>query len=155
MHRKSTAELLRDDLRDLVDAVVPEVESAVQTVAERTPPLVHKGRAVAAEKGAHAAEMLSRHLPDQVVDRLPDAVSDRLPQPHRRSRKALLVLLTLGIAGIVGVMAAKRRKGSGPTHAAPSSAPSYPRAVEEETDTSGSLDPSDPLVEPRVNGTQA
>ena len=34
MHRKSTAELLRDDLRDLVDAVVPDVESAVHNVAE-------------------------------------------------------------------------------------------------------------------------
>ncbi|WP_436701852.1 hypothetical protein [Nocardioides sp. BYT-33-1] len=153
MHRKSTAEHLRDDLRDLVDAVVPDVESAVHTITERTPPLVREGRAVAVEKGSHAAEALSRRLsdlpgalPSSVVDRLPDAVSDRLPQPRRRRRKALLVLAVLGLLGAAGALAARRagatQQGSGPS--------SYPRPVEED------LDPSDPLVEPRLDdGPQA
>lgn len=145
MHRKSTAEQLRDDLRDLVDAVVPDVESAVHTIAERTPPLVREGRAVAVEKGSHAAETLSRRLsdipgalPGSVVDRLPDAVSDHLPQPRRRRRKALLVLGALGVAGVVGAVLARRARGSDLS--------SYPRAVQEEAD------PTDPLVEPRLDG---
>ncbi|MCR1783123.1 hypothetical protein KVF89_11320 [Nocardioides carbamazepini] len=156
MHRKSTAEKLRDDLRELVDAVVPDVESAVHTIAERTPPLVREGRAVAVEKGTHAAETLSRRLsdipgtiPSSVVDRLPDAVSDHLPQPRRR-RKALLVLATLGLVGAAGAVASRRRRGSeqrtGPA--------SYPRAVEEDVDAVDAVDPTDPLVEPRIDDTR-
>ena len=86
MHRKSTAELLRDDLRDLVDAVVPDVESAVHNVAEKAPPLIHHGRAAAMEKGALVATSLARRIPDPVLDRLPDTVSDRIPQPHQIGR---------------------------------------------------------------------
>jgi len=155
MHRKSTAEQLREDVRDLIDAVVPEVESAVQTVAEKTPPLVSKSRAVAVEKGAHAAEALANRLPDNVLDRLPDTVADRLPQPHRRRRKGLLVLGLLGVLG-AGFVAARRWQAG--KSAAPSSPPpSYPRAVPEDGSgqdvhgTSATADPSDPLVEPRVD----
>ncbi|MDQ6527150.1 hypothetical protein RB608_26285 [Nocardioides sp. LHD-245] len=145
MHRKSTAEKLRDDLRDLVDAVVPDVESAAHTIAERTPPLVREGRAVAVEKGTHAAESLSRHLsdipgalPSSVVDRLPDAVTDHLPRPRRRRRKALLVLGALGLIGVAGAVVARRGRASDLS--------SYPRAVEED------VDPADPVVEPGLDG---
>jgi hypothetical protein len=110
MHRKSTAELLRDDLRDLVDAVVPEVESAVHTVAEKAPPLIHHGRAAAVEKGTHAATALARRIPDPVLDRLPDAVSDRIPQPHRKRGRALMVLGLIGLLGAAAAVVARRRQ---------------------------------------------
>lgn len=144
MHRKSTTEQLRDDLRELVDAVVPDIESAVHAVAEKTPPLVHHGRAVAAEKGYHAASALARRIPDPVLDRLPDTVADRIPQPRRKRGRALLVLGAIGLLGIGAALAARRSQGSRP--AGPSS---YPRAVEED------LDPSDPLTEPRIDGTRS
>jgi len=146
MHRKSTAQKLGEDLRDLVDAVVPDVESAAHTVAEKAPPLLRESRAAAVEKGTHAAEALARRLPDPVVDRLPDTVADHLPRSRRRGRKALFVLAALGLVGVVGALAARRQQAR-PTHAADPSP--YPRAVEEDE-----LDPSDPLVEPRVDGTQ-
>ncbi|GAA4099641.1 hypothetical protein ACFFOS_22425 [Nocardioides kongjuensis] len=110
MHRKSTAELLRDDLRDLVDAVVPDVESAVHNVAEKAPPLIHHGRAAAMEKGALAATSLARRIPDPVLDRLPDTVSDRIPQPHRRRGRALVVLGVLGVLGAAAAVVARRRQ---------------------------------------------
>lgn len=109
MHRKSTAEQLRDDLRDFVDAVVPDVESAVHTVAERTPPLVHQGRAVAMEKGQQAAEVLARRLPEPVLDRLPAPVADRLPQRRRRRGRALVLLAGLGLLGTAVALVARRR----------------------------------------------
>lgn len=110
MHRKSTAEQLRDDLRDLVDAVVPDVESAVHNVAEKAPPLIHHGRAAAVEKGTLAATSLARRIPDPVRDRLPDTVTDHLPGPRRRRGRALLVLAVLGLLGAAGAVAARRRQ---------------------------------------------
>ncbi|TNM39475.1 hypothetical protein FHP29_11285 [Nocardioides albidus] len=156
MHRKSTAEQLRDDLRDFVDAVVPEVESAVHTVAEKAPPLINKGRAVAVEKGAQAATSLTSRVPDTVLDRLPDTVSDRLPQPRRKRGKAFLVLGAIGLLGGAAALAARRGQASSPAPSRPAPAgpagSSYPRPVDSET---SEADPSDPLVEPRVDGTQA
>lgn len=110
MHRKSTAEQLRDDLRDLVDAVVPEVESAAHAVAEKAPPLIHHGRAAAVEKGTRAAASLAQRIPDPVVDRLPDTVTDRLPQPHRGRGRMLLLLGALGVLGAGAAVVARRRQ---------------------------------------------
>lgn len=150
MHRTSTAQDLRGDLRDLRDAVAPHLESAVHTVAERTPPLIDKGRAIALEKSSialersgHAAEALARRIPDQVTDRLPDSVADRLPQPRHRVRKTLLTLAAVGLVGAAAAIAARSLQGSG---APPRTAPTpYPRPVEAD------VDPSDPLVEPRAD----
>lgn len=165
MHHKSGKHDLQRDLHQLVDTVAPRIESAVTTVAERTPPLIEKGRTLAgeaAQRGKVVAvekgTLLADRIPDDVVDRLPDRVSDRLPTKRRGRGKKLLLLAILGAA--VAAVAAKRRSqpsgGSG-RHQAPTPPPADAGPVSTgptstTSEPTGQADPSDPLVEPHING---
>lgn len=136
MHRKSSTQ----DLRDLLDAVAPRVESALHTVAEKAPPAIEYGRAAAVEHGSHLAEALADRIPDSFVDRLPDRVVDHLPISRpRRGRKLLLVGLAAAVAGGAAVAARRSRGSSAGEHR---TATPRPTPVEE---------PSDPLGEPQFN----
>ncbi|MFC5730180.1 MULTISPECIES: hypothetical protein [Nocardioides] len=170
MHHKSGKHDLQRELHNLVDVVAPRVESAVNTVAEKTPPLVDKGRTVAgtvADRGRIVAiekgALLAEHLPDNVVDRLPDTVVDRLPV-RRRSRGKKLLLMGL-IGGLVAAgVAAARRSGmlGGKSTAGPRESYTPPRTTGSDTGTTSTgptstetpskTDPSDPLAEPGING---
>lgn len=143
MHRKSSTH----DLRDLLDAVGPKVESAIQTVSEKAPPAIEKGRATAAVHGTHLAGTLADRLPESVVDRLPDSVADQLPTNRRgRGRKLLLLGLFAGLVGAAVV--ARRAMASEPeVHRTPPPTPP-PAPVDVLTD------PVDPTVEPPLDTRQ-
>ncbi len=171
MHRKSATHDLRDDLKGLVDSVAPSVEAAVHTVAEKAPPLLEKGRTVAVERGSQLAgrgvqlagtlgENLGERLPDNVVDRLPDRVVDHLPVKRRRRGRKLLLIGGLAAVAAAAAYVARKAQGGDAGHEA-----AYPRPVPAQdgpvstgptsattTDPIAEGDPSDPLVEPRLNG---
>ncbi|AIY17798.1 hypothetical protein GUY44_07260 [Pimelobacter simplex] len=128
MHRTSTAQDLADELRDLVDAVSPSIESAAHAVVEKTPPLIEKSRTLTREKGAQLAGALADRIPDPVVDRLPDAVSDRLPSHGHGKRRKLLLLAGLGAVGAAVFVAIRRSQVPPPQHEP--RATTYPRAAE-------------------------
>lgn len=143
MHRKNSTQ----DLRDLLDGVGPKVESAIQTVAEKAPPAIDRGRAAATAHGAHLAETLADRLPDSFVDRLPDSVVDQLPISRRRRGRKLLVMGV--VAALVGaaVMARRAKAGEPEVYRAPTPTPP-PAPVEVLTD------PVDPTVEPPLDTRQ-
>jgi hypothetical protein len=168
MHHRTGKLDLQRELHQLVDTVAPRVESAVNTVTEKAPPLIdrgrtaasdaaHRGKVVAVEKGT----LLAGRIPDDVVDRLPAPVADRLPVKRSGRGKKLLVLALVGGAVAAAAAAVRRSQQSGsaahrstpappprPTDAGPvSTGPSTTTP-----EASDQLDPSDPLVEPRVNG---
>lgn len=173
MHHKSGKHDLQRELHNLVDAVAPRVESAVNTVTEKTPPLVDKGRTVAgtvADRGRTVAiekgALLAEHLPDNVVERLPDSVVDRLPV-RRRSRGKKLLLLVLFGGLIAAGAAAARRSGmlGGKPAAGPHETYTPPRttgthstgtttagSTSDTPETPSETDPSDPLAERGING---
>lgn len=128
MHRRSTAQDLADELRDLVDAVSPSIESAAHAVAERTPPLIDKSRTLTREKGAQLAGALADRIPEPVVDRLPDRVTDHLPSHGHGRRRKLLLLAGLGAVG-AAIFVAVRRAQVPPPQPEPR-ATTYPRAAE-------------------------
>lgn len=143
MHRKSSTH----DLRDLLDAVGPKVESAIQTVSEKAPPAIDKGRAAATAHGTHLAGAVADRLPDSVIDRLPTSVVDQLPTNRRgRGRKLLLLGLFAGLLGAAAV--ARRAKASEPeVHRTPTPTP-RPAPADVLTD------PVDPIVEPPLDSRQ-
>lgn len=175
MHHKTRKHDLQRDLHQLVDTVAPRVESAVSTVteavAEKAPPLIEKGRAVAGE-AAHRGKvvatekgtLLAGKIPDNVVDRLPDRVSDKLPAKRSGRGKKLLLLGILG--AVAGVLAMRRSRKSSSTPAPAHAATPPPRPAESGPVSTGPVstgptpttpvaeqgDPSDPLAEPHING---
>ena len=176
MHHKSGKHDLQSELHQLVDVVAPKVEFAVDTVTEKATPLVEQGRAVAgtvAGRGRTVAvekgTLLAERLPDSVVDRLPGAVVDKLPVRRRGRGRKLLLLGLLGGVAVAGVAAARKSGmlgGSSGRHggssqasqsqgSTSSSGPATGTTTGPTTMTSEAVDqpdPSDPLVEPRVNG---
>ncbi|WP_418058901.1 hypothetical protein [Pimelobacter simplex] len=102
MPRTSTAQHVADELRDLVDAVSPTIESAAHALADR--------------------------IPEPVVDRLPDAVTDHLPSHGRGRRRKLLLLAGLGAVGAAVFVAIRRSQVPAPQHEP--RATTYPRATE-------------------------
>lgn len=125
---------LKDDVlvlaEDLRDVVAPKVESVIATVAEKAPPAIEHGRAVAAERAARWGEALADRIPDDIVDRLPDAVADQLPTTSRRRGRKVLVLGAVA-AGAVAFAAVRRRRTtpSVPRHATPPAPATGPTAT--------------------------
>jgi len=138
MHRTSTAQDLADELRELVDTVTPSIEAAAHAVAEKTPPLIDKSRALTREKGAQLAGALAERIPDPVVDRLPDRVTDHLPTQQHGRRRKLLMLAGLGLIGAAAFVAMRRMQAQ-QSQPEPR-ATTYPRAAETPGETSAEID---------------